>query len=613
MVKMTRPSDTEQFTFARIQAGLISCSEMVGEEFFPKMVEALAKVLSVRWVLLSKLHPSDCDKSRTLAFWDNGWAENFEYRLDNSPCGNVVSHGACSYSANLGSLFPDNAMLQEMAAESYVGTPLRSSSGEVLGILAALDDKPLRSARRATEIVELFSGRTAAELERLATASLNERLGRIVEDSVSEAYIFRADNYHFELVNRGARENLGYSMEELRSLTPWALKPKFTKNEFLQSIAPLRSGEIPNLLFETLHERKDGSRYDVSVQLQFFPGAESLFYAAISDITERKRAEQAQAHLAAIVESSREAIISKALDGTIQSWNQGAERIFGYSANEIIGKSIRLLIPPERQDEEDAILEKISRAEPIRNYETVRISREGSRVDVSVTVSPIFNSAGRIIGASKIAHDIRERKQAEERERLLVGEVNHRAKNILALVQAIARQTAAKDTDTFVKNFEARILALSASHDLLVHNNWHEIELEQLVRSQLGHFKDTFDTRIKLSGPLLKITASAAQAIGMAVYELATNAAKYGALSEEDGTIAIRWELSDSKLPEGKFTLQWTEQGGRPVEAPTQSGFGSMVIDQLLAASLQGQVEMDWRPTGLVCTVTCPATNLLSR
>ena len=157
MVKMTRPSDTEQFTFARIQAGLISCSEMVGEEFFPKMVEALAKVLSVRWVLLSKLHPSDCDKSRTLAFWDNGWAENFEYRLDNSPCGNVVSHGACSYSANLGSLFPDNAMLQEMAAESYVGTPLRSSSGEVLGILAALDDKPLRSARRATEIVELFS------------------------------------------------------------------------------------------------------------------------------------------------------------------------------------------------------------------------------------------------------------------------------------------------------------------------------------------------------------------------------------------------------------------------------------------------------------------------
>jgi PAS domain S-box-containing protein len=401
-------------------------------------------------------------------------------------------------------------------------------------------------------------------------------------------------------------------MEELRTLTPWALKPRFTKDQFLQFVAPLRNGEVPNLQFETVHKRKDGSYYDVAVQLQFFPGVENLFYASISDITDRKRAQQAQAHLAAIVASSSQAIVSKALDGTVRSWNHGAEKIFGYSAEEMIGKSIRLLIPPDRQDEEDAILGQISRAEMVSNYETVRMCRDGSRIDVSVNVSPIFDAAGQIIGASKIAHDISERIRAEERERLLIGEINHRAKNLLTLVHAIARQTAANDAETFAKSFEERILALSASHDLLLNNRWQDIPLEELVHSQLGHFKDAFGSRIKLSGPPLKISAPAAQAIGMAVHELATNAAKYGALSEDEGVITIAWQLEDGNGSERTFTMHWTEQGGPRVEAPSRSGFGATVIDRMLAASLEGEVELDWHPTGLVCRVSCPADNLLS-
>ena len=279
----------------------------------------------------------------------------------------------------------------------------------------------------------------------------------------------------------------------------------------------------------------------------------------------------------------------------------------------MIGKSIRLLIPPERQDEEDAILEMISRGEMVSNYETVRLCRDGSQIDVSVNVSPIFDAAGKIVGASKIVHDISERKQAEERERLLVGEVNHRAKNLLTLVQVIARQTAASDSETFLQNFEERILALSASHDLLVNSCWQDILLEDLVRSQLGHFKDTLGSRIKLSGPSLKISAPAAQAIGMAVHELATNAAKYGALSRDEGDITIAWQLENCDRSEPKFTMQWTEQGGPEVKPPSRSGFGSTVIDRLLAASLEGEVELVWRPAGLVCRVSCPVHNLLSQ
>lgn len=612
MVQTTRPPDGEIQSFASVQAKLASCSKVVGEAFFPVMVEALAEVLAVRSVLLSTLHPADPGKACTVAVWDNGPGDNFEYQLEDTPCADIVGQGACCFPDNIVDLFPQDQMLKDMGAKSYVGTPLRSSSGKILGLLAVLDDKTIEHPEQTAEIVELFSGRAAAELERLATSSLNERLGRIVEDSVSEVYVFGADNYCFELVNRGARENLGYSMEELRQITPWDLKPQYTKEQFIEYVTPLRNGEVPNLLFETVHERKNGSHYDVAVQLQFFPGVENLFYASITDITDRKRAEQAQAHLAAIVASSDEAIISKTLNSIITSWNDGAEKIFGYAAEEMIGKSIRLLIPADRQDEEDDILARMSRGEKISNYETIRVCRDGRRVDVAVNVSPIFDAAGNIVGASKIAHDISERKLAEERERLLMGEVNHRAKNMLTVVQVIARQTAANDATTFVQRFEERILALSASHDVLLTSCWQDVPLEELVRSQLAHFRDTFESRIKLSGPSLKITAPAAQAIGMAVHELATNAAKYGALSNDDGVIEISWKIEQSGAAEQSFSMQWTECGGPAVEKPTRNGFGSTVIDRLLAASLEGEVDLDWQPTGLVCRISCRADKVLS-
>src|ERR1700674_1471353 len=141
------------------------------------------------------------------------------------------------------------------------------------------------------------------------------------------------------------------------------------------------------------------------------PGQNIL--GTIEDLTERERAEQAQAYLAAIVTSSVDAIVSKTLEGTITTWNAGAERMFGYTAEEMIGQSIRRLIPPELRDEEDRILERIRAGERLEHYETVRLTKDGHRFPVSLTISPIKDAAGKIIGASKIARDITERRQAE--------------------------------------------------------------------------------------------------------------------------------------------------------------------------------------------------------
>src|SRR5262249_14294894 len=194
---------------------------------------------------------------------------------------------------------------------------------------------------------------------------------------------------------------------------------------------------------EAIAERPDGSR------VRFLPYPTPLFdrngrlsgaVNMLFDTTEAHQAEVEAAHLAAIVASSDDAVVSKTLDGTIRSWNEGATRIFGYSADEMIGTSILRIIPPELHHEEEGILARLQQGDRIDHFETLRLTRDGRRINISLTVSPVHDKSGEVIGASKVARDITERKQAEDLQRLLVGELNHRVKNTLATVQAIANQ-----------------------------------------------------------------------------------------------------------------------------------------------------------------------------
>jgi PAS domain S-box-containing protein len=170
----------------------------------------------------------------------------------------------------------------------------------------------------------------------------------------------------------------------------------------------------------------------------------------------RERPELTARFLAAIIESSDDAILSKDLDGNITSWNKGAERLFGYTAEEAVGKPVRMLIPANLQDEEPAILERISRGERTDHYETVRLRKDGSLVDISLTVSPIRTSEGTIVGASKIARDITERKQAHARQLFLTRELEHRTKNLFAVIQSIANRSLVGSLDTAKEVFGGR-------------------------------------------------------------------------------------------------------------------------------------------------------------
>jgi PAS domain S-box-containing protein len=323
------------------------------------------------------------------------------------------------------------------------------------------------------------------------------------------------------------------------------------------------------------------------------------------DITERKKAAQVAQRLASIVESSDDAIVSKDLDGMIVSWNQGAERLFGYSAEEVIGHSILLVVPPDRQHEELRILERIRSGGRLNHYETVRRHKDGTLVDVSLTVSPLRDVAGVVVGASKIARDIGLRKRAEEHQRTLNAELDHRAKNVLATVRAIIAQTrtASSSYADFVTSVDRRIDSLARTHDLLSESGWRGGSLADIAQRQFAPYAAN---NVDMNGPGVTLKADATQAVAMVLHELTTNAAKYGAFSSRSGRVTLSW----SWIANGsrrRLAIEWQEINGPPVGAPSRCGYGTSTIRELIPFELGGAVDLAFTAEGVRCRIEIPA------
>jgi PAS domain S-box-containing protein len=358
---------------------------------------------------------------------------------------------------------------------------------------------------------------------------------------------------------------------------------------------------------EAIAERSDGTR----VRFAPFPtplrddtgrviGAINL----LMDISGRYQAELEATRLAAIVANSDDAIVSKSLDGRITSWNAGATRIFGYESSEMIGQSIMRIIPPELHDEERGILARLQRGERIDHYDTVRVAKDGRRIDISLTVSPLRDRFGRIVGASKVARDVTERKRAEKLRRLLTDELNHRVKNTLATVQAMASQSLrrAKNPADFVGSFSGRLQALAKAHSLLTEASLQGAELMELVRDQV-ELGGVDDERISYSGPRLVLDAQATVHLGLVLHELATNARKYGALSSPNGRLSIDWEMQTNGGRQ--LLLEWKERGGPKVSAPTGHGFGTTLIEQTMRGH-GGEASVSYGADGVSCRIRLP-------
>jgi PAS domain S-box-containing protein len=327
------------------------------------------------------------------------------------------------------------------------------------------------------------------------------------------------------------------------------------------------------------------------------------------DVTEREqikaelRKSEEQPHfLGSIVQSSDDAIVSKNLDGIITSWNKGAERVFGYTAEEAIGQPIIIAIPHDRWDEERTILTRIRRGERIDHFETVRQRKDGSRIVVSLTISPIKNPEGKIVGASKIARDISEQKRSQEQIATLAREAEHRSKNLLANVQATVNLSQSDTSEGLKRAIEGRIQALANVHSLFVDTRLIGAELSTIATQELAPYSEKSKTRVRIEGPQILLEPNTAQTVAVILHELATNAAKYGALSAANGQVDLKW----SHEADGWLHLCWKEMGGPAVQKPTRKGFGGRVTEQLIA-QLKGKTRFDWRAEGLVCDITLQA------
>jgi PAS domain S-box-containing protein len=439
--------------------------------------------------------------------------------------------------------------------------------------------------------------------DRRASDQLAQRFAAIVETS-DDAIISKDLKGVIATWNKGAERLFGYVAEEAIGQPITMLIPADRQDEEPTILARLlRNERIDH--FETVRRRKDGSLVHVSLSVSPIRDERGRVVGAAKiarDITASKQAQELAERLAAIVGSSDDAIISKDLNGVIASWNKGAERLFGYTAEEAIGQPVTMLIPADRPDEEPGILARLVRNERIEHFETVRRRKDGSLVDISLTISPIRNASGQVIGASKIARDITEQKLASERIQLLAHEVDHRAKNLLALVQGTVHLSQAESAQALKNAIEGRLQAISCAHSLFALSRWQGADLRTLITQELAPYGPSRGKRAHYHGPEILLDPNAAQSIAIVFHELTTNAVKYGALSGDGGKLTVEWSQSDEGV-----VIRWTETGGPPVAGPPRRrGFGTRVIEQLVELQIRGTVLLDWQPTGLVCHITLP-------
>jgi PAS domain S-box-containing protein len=437
----------------------------------------------------------------------------------------------------------------------------------------------------------------------LASETVSERaehLAALLTLSSEAMLTWRLDG-PIQFWNAGAERLYGFKQDEAVGRSSHALLQTKFPIDFAELRSQLRDAR--SWLGELRHIRKDGGEVIVESRMQLFD--DNLVLEANRDMTARREievalreSEQRLRWQASIVESSDDVIVSKTLDGIIRSWNEGAERVFGYSAREAIGQPITLVIPEDRHNEEREILTRIRRGERIDHFETVRRRKDGGLVIVSLTVSPVKDASGEIVGASKIARDITEQKRSQELIATLAREAEHRSKNLLANAVAAVNLSQAHSPEELKQIIVGRIQALANVCSLFVASRWIGAELSAIAKQELAPYFESDGKRVVIDGPQILLEPDAGQAIAVTLHELATNAAKYGALSQPKGQVHLEW----SRAADGQLRLRWAETGGPVVQEPARSGVGSRIIEAMVT-QLNGQARFDWRKDGLVCEI----------
>ena len=408
--------------------------------------------------------------------------------------------------------------------------------------------------------------------------------------------------------NRGAEQLYGYSRDEALGRS---------SQDLLCSIHPMKLSALMAVLAEfkswtgEIGQRaKDERRIFVESRHQLLEiDGDSFILETNHDISQRKRADAYEARMAAVAAASHDALFGVTLDGRIEAWNRAAERLFGYTAAEAIGQPIAILVEPSKRQEQTDIVARVRAGEAVGQFETRRLRKGGTIVDVSVAVAPVTAPDGVVTALSVVMHDIGDRKEWEARQKMMTRELAHRVKNSFAVLQSILRATlkASPDPHDFAEAFSGRLHSLAAAQDVLIETDWKFAALGALVRHQLSTVSVNEGERLSISGPPVYLAAEHSVPLALIFNELATNAIKHGALSTARGRIELQWRVENREMGGKKLILTWRERDGPKVSAPVRRSFGSILIEKSLAGAV---VERRFEPDGLTCRIELAFTPL---
>lgn len=374
---------------------------------------------------------------------------------------------------------------------------------------------------------------------------------------------------------------------------------------------------------ERIVERADGTRLVVSVNIDPLRNAKGAVVGAVNcflDVTERKQMDTAlersrldaleqEQRFAATYEHAAIGISEIAPDGRFLRINEAICSITGYSREHLLANKLFTHTHPEDADpDRDAFRKQVAGELEFYSVEKRFIRKDGRVIWISVRSSPVRGADNRLLYLVRVVQDITERKAAEQRQKLLMDELNHRVKNTLATVQSLAAQTAraALTPAIFRERFEGRLIALSKAHDQLTMHHWESADLRDLLSGSLAPYAAATPSRVVLRGEDVVLRPRAVLTLAMAIHELTTNAAKYGALSVPGGRIEVSWRPDRQDGGRMQLRIDWLEQDGPRVAPPEQRGFGSKLIEESIAAELRGVARLEFAPQGLRCEIIVP-------
>ncbi len=531
-----------------------------------------------------------------------------------------VAWGAALWAAVLGAVVSAFSILLAIGIAHRITGPLRELRMRTASLLTgSAAFRPFEPG--SPEIAELWTALRGAAAER--NRSIEERrrgetLLTIATNNAGVGMVLLDKNRLYLTANPAFSKILGLGDVDLIGKGPAIVLPEVYETQISPNLDRAFAGE--RVTYELTRQGADGApRYFTVVcePLRNDDGDVSNVVAIIYEITLPKLAELriagSEERMRAVIDTAADAIVVIDSTGVVQSFNPAAERIFGYSAQEAIGNNVSFLMPePDRGAHDGYIAAYLATG----NAKIIGIGRDvsarrkdGSTFPAELSVTEWRNAGQRYF--TGILRDITERQRRDEQIQTLLREVNHRSKNLLTVVHGIARQTHMRHPDDFMATFSDRIQALAANQDVLVQHEWKDVALDALVRSQLDPFKDLMGPRFKIEGPELRLSATAAQTIGMAVHELATNAAKYGSLSNAEGWIEIFWTIDGLDGDRRRFDMAWLERGGPHVNSPSVAGFGTFVVRDAVRTSLGGKADLAYKSAGVEWRMSCPLSRVV--